>query len=68
MSGTTQILAGYVAGLRFEDIPPNVAARARQLILDFAGNAVRVRCRAVSMPRIHEPVGGVLIGRPRCAR
>ena len=35
----TATLAGYVAGLKFEDIPPEVLDRTKVLTLDFLGSA-----------------------------
>ena len=43
MAEETATLAGYVAGLQFEDIPPEVLDRAKVLTLDFLGSAIRAR-------------------------
>jgi len=43
MAHETETLAGYVAELKFEDIPPEVLERAKVLTLDFLGSAIRAR-------------------------
>ena len=48
MSGTTERLAGFVAGLGCDNLPSAVAARAKALILDMVGIAVRARHDAES--------------------
>jgi hypothetical protein len=49
----TATLAGYVADLKFEDIPRDVLARAKGLTLDFLGSAIRaVRRDAESTPSL----------------
>src|SRR6201987_2768849 len=48
----TATLAGYVAGLKFEDIPPEVLDRAKVLTLDFLGSAIRARRDAESTPSL----------------
>jgi 2-methylcitrate dehydratase PrpD len=52
MAEETATLAGYVAGLRFEDIPPEVLERAKMLTLDFLGSAIRARRDAESTPSL----------------
>src|SRR5437763_11046767 len=52
MAQETATLAAYVAGLKYEDIPPEVIARAKMLTLDFLGSAVRARQEAESTPSI----------------
>lgn len=52
MAEETATLAGYVAGLKFEDIPPDVAERAKALTLDFLGSAIRARRDAESTPSL----------------
>src|SRR6185437_4139186 len=52
MAGETATLAGYVAGLKFEDIPPDVAERAKALTLDFLGSTIRARRDAESTPSL----------------
>jgi 2-methylcitrate dehydratase PrpD len=48
MADETATLAGYVANLRFEDIPQTVRRRAKTLTLDFLGSAIRARHDAES--------------------
>ena len=52
MAHETETLAGYVADLRFEDIPPEVLERAKVLTLDFLGSAIRARREAESTPSL----------------
>jgi 2-methylcitrate dehydratase PrpD len=52
MTDETQTLAAYVAGLSFEALPPEVAARAKALTLDFTGSVVRARREAESTPSL----------------
>jgi 2-methylcitrate dehydratase PrpD len=52
MANETATLAAYVTGLKYEDIPPAVIARAKLLILDFLGSAVRARQESESTPSI----------------
>src|SRR3954464_1143471 len=52
MAHETEILAGYVANLKFEDIPPEVLERAKVLTLDFLGSAIRARRDAESTPSL----------------
>src|SRR5262249_7915890 len=48
----TATLAGYVADLKFADIPPEVLERAKVLTLDFLGSAIRARSEAESTPSL----------------
>src|SRR6266700_2177151 len=52
MADETATLAAYVADLKFEDIPPEVCARAKALTLDFLGSAIRARRDAESTPSL----------------
>ena len=52
MAHETETLAGYVANLKFEDIPPQVLERAKVLTLDFLGSAIRARRDAESTPSL----------------
>jgi 2-methylcitrate dehydratase PrpD len=52
MAHETATLAAYVADLRYDDIPAEVAARAKALTLDFLGSAVRARRDAESTPSL----------------
>ena len=46
----TSALSAFTAGLRTEALPPEVVPRARLLVLDLLGNAVRARRDAESTP------------------
>lgn len=48
MTGLTERFAAYAAGIRHEDLPAEVEARTRFLILDLAGNMLRGRHDAES--------------------
>ena len=48
MTGITEQLAGFVAGLDYDKIPAEVAERAKLLILDTVGISVRARHDAES--------------------
>ncbi|MGJ4951035.1 MmgE/PrpD family protein [Bradyrhizobium sp. HKCCYLS20291] len=52
MAQETATLAGYVAELKFDDIPPEVLDRAKVLTLDFLGSAIRARREAESTPSV----------------
>src|SRR5579864_3033864 len=52
MAEETATLAGYIANLRFEDIPEEVRERAKALTLDFLGSAIRARRDAESTPSL----------------
>jgi 2-methylcitrate dehydratase PrpD len=52
MAEETATLAAYVAGLKFEDIPPEVRERAKALTLDFLGSAIRARRDSESTPSL----------------
>lgn len=52
MAHETATLAGYVADLKFADIPPEVLERAKVLTLDFLGSAIRARRDAESTPSL----------------
>src|SRR3954452_9715831 len=52
MTDETATLAGYVADLKFEDIPREVLERAKALTLDFLGSAIRARRDAESTPSL----------------
>src|SRR5260370_32570180 len=52
MAHETETLAGYVADLKFEDIPSEVLERAKVLTLDFLGSAIRARRDAESTPSL----------------
>ena len=48
--GITQDLASFSATIRLGQLPPDVVARARLLVLDLVGNIVRARHDAESTP------------------
>src|SRR6516162_5184400 len=52
MAQETATLAGYVADLTCDDIPPDVKDRAKALTLDFLGSAIRARRDAESTPSL----------------
>src|SRR6201991_2826894 len=52
MANETATLAGYVADLKFAEIPPEVLERAKVLTLDFLGSAIRARSEAESTPSL----------------
>lgn len=52
MANETAQLADFVATLTFDAIPPEVAARAKALSLDFLGSAIRARKEAESTPSL----------------
>jgi 2-methylcitrate dehydratase PrpD len=52
MANETATLAGYVADLKFADIPPEVLERAKVLTLDFLGSAIRARSESESTPSL----------------
>src|SRR2546423_11849200 len=52
MAHETATLAAYVANLKFGDIPAEVLDRAKVLILDFLGSAIRARSEAESTPSL----------------
>ena len=50
MTGITRALAAFAAGLSHDDLPPEVARRARLLVFDTVGIALRARHDAESTP------------------
>ncbi|HEX6142173.1 MAG TPA: MmgE/PrpD family protein [Geminicoccaceae bacterium] len=54
MTAITQRLAAFAAGLRLEDVPEEVRERAKLLIVDTVGIAVRARSDAESTPAMIE--------------
>jgi 2-methylcitrate dehydratase PrpD len=52
MAKETATLAGYVANLKYDDMPPEVKDRAKALTLDFLGSAIRARRDAESTPSL----------------
>lgn len=75
MDRTTEKLCEYVTALRYEDLPPQVIEKAKQLCLDLIGIALCASATADSTPAIRGAVfalGGVgeasLIGEDRTTR
>ena len=52
MTDETRTIAGFVAGLQPEDIPPEVTARAAEFVLDAGGIAVRAHVDGDSTPAL----------------
>ena len=50
--GITHDLSAFTAAIRLDQVPPEVTARARLLLLDLAGNIVRARHDAESTPAL----------------
>ena len=46
MNSETRVLATYVADLQFSDLPEDVVARTRLLVMDHVGIALRARLAA----------------------
>src|SRR3974390_291279 len=59
MPEETATLAGYVAGLKFEDVPAEVLDRAKVLTLDFLGSTIRARRDAESTPSLLKMLEGL---------
>ncbi len=57
MANETFTLAAFAAGLRLEDIPTPVAARAKVLALDLFGSAARARAEADSTQPVLAALG-----------
>jgi 2-methylcitrate dehydratase PrpD len=53
----TRVLARHVAGLRYEDLPSPVVEKAKMLVLDLFGVALRAAADADSTPSVREAVG-----------
>jgi 2-methylcitrate dehydratase PrpD len=52
MADETATLAAYVASLKYNDVPHDVLERAKLLMLDFLGSAIRARRDAESTPSL----------------
>jgi 2-methylcitrate dehydratase PrpD len=57
MTEITRTLSDFAAGLRHESLPPEVSARARLLLLDLLGIALRARHDAESTPALIRAAG-----------
>lgn len=60
----TEILARYVAGLRYADLPPEVPRRARHLAIDLIGSIVRAGHEADSTPSLLAMLSGMGLDAP----
>ncbi len=67
MTGSTRRLAAFAAGLRYRDLPAEVAARARVLILDLAGIAIRARHDAESTASLIDGMKRLGLTRGECS-
>ena len=56
MTEITQSLADHATGVRYEDLPPDVAEKACELVLDLVGIGLRASADAASSPSIHDTV------------
>jgi 2-methylcitrate dehydratase PrpD len=52
VANETETLARFVAGLQFDQLPPEVPARAKSLAMDFIGSVVRAARDADSTPSL----------------
>lgn len=52
MTRITAILSNYVTGLSFDDLPPEVPERARQLTIDLIGSIIRAGKESDSTPSV----------------
>jgi 2-methylcitrate dehydratase PrpD len=68
MTKTTAILGAYVAGLSFDDLPAEVPARARNLMIDLVGSIVRAGHEADSTPSVVRMIERLGLGAPGAAR
>ncbi len=57
MTEITHVLSQFAAGQRYESLPPEVAERARLLLLDLLGIALRARHDAESTPALIRAAG-----------
>lgn len=65
--GITKKLASFVADLRYEDLPPEIAERAKRLILDVTGNIIRARNDAESTPSLISSVNKLGLTEGKCS-
>ena len=63
--GITHDLSAFTAAIRIDRVPPGVAARARLLVLDLAGNIIRARHDAESTPQSLTSVAATRLGAGR---
>ena len=64
MTGETLALARFASGLAYDDIPAEVASRAKALSLDLLGSAVRARREAESTPAILQALSALGLDAP----
>jgi 2-methylcitrate dehydratase PrpD len=62
----TERLAAFAAGIALPDLPPEVAGRARYLVLDLVGNIVRARHDAESTPALLSAVHALGLAHGDC--
>ncbi|MHA1165559.1 MAG: MmgE/PrpD family protein [Alphaproteobacteria bacterium] len=65
--GITKQLASFAAHLRYEDLPPEIAERAKRLILDITGNIIRARNDAESTPSLISAVEKLGLAHGKCS-
>jgi 2-methylcitrate dehydratase PrpD len=63
MTSITSRLSEFVAGICYEDLPEQVAARTKLLVMDLVGIAVRARYDAESTPSLLAAVDSLGLGR-----
>jgi 2-methylcitrate dehydratase PrpD len=67
MAQITKQVASFAAKLRYEDLPPEVAERAKRLILDITGNIIRARNDAESTPSLISAVEKLGLAQGECS-
>jgi len=67
MTQITKQLASFAAKLRYEDLPPEVAERAKRLIFDITGNIIRARNDAESTPSLISAVEKLGLAQGKCS-
>ncbi len=65
--GITEQLASFVADLAYEDLPEEITARAKRLILDITGIAIRARNDAESTPSLIAAVEKLGLRQGKCS-
>tara|TARA_R110000787_G_scaffold137458_23_gene250833 strand:- start:94011 stop:95399 length:1389 start_codon:yes stop_codon:yes gene_type:complete len=66
MTGITKELAAFVANLNYDDLPAEVAARAKLLILDTIGISVRARHDAESTEAMMQAIEALELNQGSC--
>jgi len=67
MTQITKQVASFAANLRYEDLPSEVAERAKRLILDITGNIIRARNDAESTPSLISAVEKLGLAQGKCS-